>query len=860
MRPATENTEPTSSQLGETARFYWLFPLVVALVLVLAGEIGLTRVPNGLLFDVATRHLAAKEPKAVLFEPSGEIDPGQVDWALAVTLLRRLGAEKIVFTFDPFARPNPSERGPDIIVGGPPQPVPGKPGRWRLQDQEPSPRIQHAVAVVPPSEHGIFRRQWLWIPSPEGRLPTIEAMAAGQTLNGPSDFLIAMPSREVLPRVPLEQLFSKVFPDDLLRGKIAVVGPGRFVDPPRYVTPATAGKPQVNRAEFHTRAIQSLLAGRAIQPVTGVWRALLLFGFSVLLVRLLARSDPSALARNLTIGVLLTVGLGYAMLALADLMLPLTELLLAPLVLGFMIFRQKEMLQDERLVRVVDRTTAYVARHALLTDLNRWPDFLATAARLGGIEQWLLFEKLNGGAVEVLASQGHIDENVNAQIRYLPLLKRADEARPAPVPAGESLFRLPGKAHLVRLTNSERRIYWLYHIPLGDSHEASSANAAKRISHSLVAALDLEYADPAAKMQSDRFKSLDNRVAHSMDLIVSRSTELRQSLAAMQTAMILYDAAGMPLHTNASMRRILRSLQLDVAESTPVDVAEKLTSIDGGASRSMLKELVLTGGELRLSAAQELEGRRYVLRVNNVQNEVGEPTGGLLFEAIDVTEVDRMAQVQRELASQIDSQIRNDLEAIQLAARLASDGRLSRERQNKALAHVLEATARARNTLNSIGELLDRALRVGMPDPYPVNPKHSLIRALSCVRSRADELGVELKLEQPGLTTAVIAEPALLDELVEALVRVVLNDSPRGSVVAAELLELESESAIVVTGGFGLPPDRLDDILGGRGKGGSEEFRVIAQATEVLPAWGGVIEASSEPGAGYSFKVRLRKV
>ncbi len=147
-----------------------------------------------------------------------------------------------------------------------------------------------------------------------------------------------------------------------------------------------------------------------------------------------------------------------------------------------------------------------------------------------------------------------------------------------------------------------------------------------------------------------------------------------------------------------------------------------------------------------------------------------------------------------------------------------------------------------------------------MPDPYPVNPKHSLIRALSCVRSRADELGVELKLEQPGLTTAVIAEPALLDELVEALVRVVLNDSPRGSVVAAELLEFDSESAIVVTGGFGLPPDRLDDILGGRGKGESEEFRVIAQATEVIPAWGGVIEASSEPGAGYSFKVRLRKV
>lgn len=859
MRPLPEENEPTSSSGGDSARFYGTIPLLVALVLIIAAEGGLTRVLNGLLFDVATRQLDPKEPRVVLFEPGPSTAAAHVDWAAAVTRLQHLGAEKIVFTFDAFSRGPPAELTSELIVAQEPAPVPGKPGQWRLEERRSSRWLRSGAGIIPPSEHGVFRRQRLWIPSPEGRVPTIEALAADRPLNAPPDFLIGIPASEVLPRISMEQLFSDAFPERVLSGKIAVLGAGRSVDSPRYGTPGAGTNGQVNKAEFHARAIQSLLSGRAIQPLGGAWRAILLLVSSLLLVRVLSRFESSAFVRNGAAILTLTLAVGFASLEILDLMLPLTELLIAELVLGFIIYRHKETLQEERLAAMVERASSYIARHALLKDLNRWPEFLATAARSAGIEHWLLFEELEG-RTEILGTHGTLTETVTGNIGHSPLLQQADKSQPWPVEAGEIIAAPGQQAHLVRIGDTERRFYWLYAIATEDPNAARTATAARRLSRRLIEAVELELGSRTAKRHSHRFKTLGDQVAHSMDLIVSRSTELRQSLAAMQTAMILYDAAGMPLQTNTSMRSLFRKLRLDVADATPVDLTERLTSMDADAARAVVKELVLNGGEMRVAAAQEVEGRRFVLRATHVQSEDGELTGGLLFEAIDVTEVERLAQVQRELASQVDSQIRNDLEAIQLAARLASDTRLSADRQAKALALVVEATARARVSLSSVGELLDRALRVGMPDPYPVNPKSALMRAISCVRATANELGVELKLDQPELTTAVVAEAALLDDAVEAMVRVALNDSPRGSSVTAELLEYERESEILVSGGFGLTNERMQEILCGKGQGGPEEFRVIAQAREVFPSWGGCVEASSVPGAGYSFRIRLRKV
>jgi hypothetical protein len=173
---------------------------------------------------------------------------------------------------------------------------------------------------------------------------------------------------------------------------------------------------------------------------------------------------------------------------------------------------------------------------------------------------------------------------------------------------------------------------------------------------------------------------------------------------------------------------------------------------------------------------------------------------------------------------------------------------------------LVEATARARGTLSSIGQLLDQALEVGAPNPYPINPKSALIRAIATVRSSADELAVRLDLEQPELANAVIAEPALLDDLVEAMLRIALSDSPRGSAISAVLVEQAMHSEISVRGGFGLPAETLTKLLSGNRDGAPDEFHTLARALQLVPSWGGSVEATSDAGAGYSFRIILKKV
>lgn len=664
-------------------------------------------------------------------------------------------------------------------------------------------------------------------------------------LSDRAERLVLLPGAAVMPVLTSEQILSGAVPAETLKGVLALIAPAIETDPPRMLTSAVGSPPEIGMADFLARAHHAQRIDRLVREVAGLPRALLLIAasllFALLAPRVKARHVPGATG-VIAISVLL---IGMAMITVAGLLLPITEIAVLSLVTGAAAMAQAKAVRDEKLALLADRAGSFTSRHSLLTDQRRWVDFFPAAMRVTGIKSGLLIEEQPDDSFVVRAAVTGGAEDEPPLPRRQPCFDRADERRPEPVPA-DDLDGWTG-GWIARLDeNAEGRLYWLFRFSPGETDLVLPAarRLARRVS-------ELPILNGSAR-RSSAAADIDARLFGSFSGLLARSSELRQSLGSLRTATMLFDGAGIPLQINEAMERLLRAARLNPARATPVDVASALAGLDAETARGMLGELIRRGGDLRLNPQAPVGGRHYGVRVTEVD-------GDLLFEATDVTDLQRLAELQRELAGDIDVRIRNDLEAIELATRLASDERLPQERRSRSLAMIGEAASRTRGTLGNLARLVDASIYSSASAPYPVNPRSALIQAAGGLKRVADQRGVRIDLRQPALAALVLAEPLMLDGLIRAMLLIPLSDSERGSAVTADLSEGEQFTELQVTGGFGLPSARFARAVEGLGSDTAEPLRLLGDAKAVIATWGAELEASSSAGQGYRLLLRMRK-
>lgn len=812
-----------------------LLSLFVGLAVASLSELGLFRVPNYLLFDLAVSQAEPTKPQVLLVRA----EPSELE-----SLFRYFRDDRpraIIVTDFGSSVPNAPS---NVYVGVLPAAVFGT-DRWYLPASA-GPGTSTVADVVPLNQGLVARSFYAWLPGRNSRLPTIEGKILDES-ETEAEWLINLNPKSAVAVVDGRQILDGQLPIDTLKNMYVVVGPTASIDPKRFLTSSFSDTPRISSSEFHARAIQAIVAGRTVFQPEGVRRALILIAASLILMVSLQMVPQKHQLASAVLTATVIFAAGLALIPTLGIYLPIAGLVTVSLVHGTLceviISTQRRRRTDE----LLDRATSQL-QQAFPRDTSRWVDFFSTAAKLSGVETSLLLQEQDDGTFTALAAFGQLPAGGVSKLRRSRDFDLADASSPASVTV-TNLVR-EENSFLVRFgTQDTVKIYWLYMLPAASDELAQIGAAAERLAGYISDNLRwFRY----AKFGTINQRSVEQRVDKAINGLVRRTDELHRSLASLQTATLLFDPSGMPITVNESMKHLLGQSALQVSRTTPADCAIALTGLGEETVRSTLGQLVRHGGQVRLQSQLKIAGRNYFLVITNLD-------GDLLFEATDITGQTLLINLQSELASEIDAKLRNNLEAIGIAVRLAGDERLTKERRDRALGLIHVAVDRTRASLNSLSILTDFTHILDELSTLPVCPRATLSSAISKITPLAKQSDVGFNLVKPALASLVLAEPEMLEQLLVAIIQVVLKDSSRKSAIEIELLEKEDSTCITVKGGFGLPSSLIASHLQDDHPDATEPFLVMRRIVKRMKNWGATLEASSETGDGYRFTVALKR-
>jgi signal transduction histidine kinase len=278
---------------------------------------------------------------------------------------------------------------------------------------------------------------------------------------------------------------------------------------------------------------------------------------------------------------------------------------------------------------------------------------------------------------------------------------------------------------------------------------------------------------------------------------------------------------------------------------------------DGGTVDALipLVRRAAEGGTAEVPA-QRIGERVYAIQARDVPAE----------EAVLIVLRDRTAQMRRELAerefvSNAAHELRNPLAGISGAIEVLQAGAKDDPQARDHFLERLAADAERMSRLTKSLLTLARVEAVGSPKEAEIVDVQLAIEGAVAAVEPVEGVEVSVELE-PDLTAR--GDPSLLRQvLVGLLVNAIKNTPPPGTVTLRGRREKDGELMLEVADtGTGIPPDELERVFERFYRGSDslaqEGFGLgLAIAKRMVDIMGGEIGATSEPGRGSTFWVRL---
>lgn len=826
-----------------------LLPLAVALVLALAHDRGWFQATDRLAYDLLTLEEAGWPPRVVI------ADGGAGNEAALVRALLASGVRQVVFQsdpgIDPVAEGIPAGR---VVVARTVEKVAGR-SAWRFAGPEPAVGLVSGASVLARAEAGLHRRQIASLPGERGPLLALETAATG-TDPAANPYWLRLSRNQNLPRIAAHQVLDGEVGAKALSGTIVLVERARSAV--QIATPRDGPGTPTTLTEFRALAIQTLLTGRAARPFDRTGSTLLLAVFALLTGLIYLRSDPKRIMPLLLLASLATIGGGaWLALELANVLLPVTALVLAQPLAALLVLHRAELSEDRNLRRFVTRTINLSSRQVLLKDLGRLPQFLAGTAPLLGVGRSLVLEQAGSRLTEIEAGNASIDELVADQRLIRAHLRRARRAQ-HPIDAAALVPGWTGTVRLAALGPAKGEVFWLYAFEPGREHAAAQLGAAG-IAGDYRAIQQLR-ADLSAGFDRKRaYRPADEWAGGAARLIADHGQQVATGIDALETAVAVFNPIGFPLHANAPMAALYEKLGLALADAPLVDLLAALTSLDPVRIRALINDLLVHGGEMRVDA-REIDTRTRQVRIAAIPDPAQGRPLCLAIEAVDISEPRRLARLRLTLAHLLDVSIRNDLVAIGFALAAVRTGKLSQARLDQALARIGLAAERATGRLDELAPHLQTGKDTPTSQSYPIDAVASADEAIGRVAPLAEELQLEIAGARPGLAGFTIADPKVLTEMIEAMLRIVLADCAPGESIQLDIAEEEGRTRITLAGGIGMAFERLYAALENLEDQAAGPFRAIATGMAAALGWGAVVSYSSRIGKGYRFVIEMRRI
>jgi PAS domain-containing protein len=373
-----------------------------------------------------------------------------------------------------------------------------------------------------------------------------------------------------------------------------------------------------------------------------------------------------------------------------------------------------------------------------------------------------------------------------------------------------------------------------------------------------------------ARLAFHQESEVERAVLSTVQLMAARADRLRRLLARLSNPTIVYDLFGRVLEANPAMLERFAGEELDVSETTALDMLAALTRRDREYLRELLRHVLLEGGETSLRARlRSQRDRSFVLRLTSLPPAVGSgeeeanrrPLGvvGLVCELVDVTSARRLGEIERVAASNLDG-IHKRLSSVEhSAAALLETDEVTAEQQDL-VGRIREAAATALRHVEESRPSLDAVAALDPVECYPVNPWKALEKAVERVGEALDDEGFHVDLPQAGLPSLAFASARELPDVFSWVLAFLATGpwSPTPITVAREESadELRYRFQVAAPGSH---VDELGTVLEGKPAAGLQRSHAeLRRGRRWLRTWGGELDLAGEDGRGVTVTVRLR--
>lgn len=830
----------------------WLGPFVIVAALGAIQQFGMLALLDGRFFDAVSTAAPGRPSSVVIVQRDAAFEaPSAVRFTELERTLQRLGSARIGYL---GAVPAASD---GVVLGLPARPLPAS-DNWELVPHSAVPvKAAPAARVLALPEYGINRSQTAWLEGVDGPIASFEAAMAGRT---PADtrYLVRMPARQSIPQITASQLIDGQLEQGELDGMLALVA-----DQPSLreslATPLTPNRRATSEAAFRAHAINALHEGREVYLARAWENCVLLAIVGAVLALAYRRTDAKQIALIYPFALsVLILGGAWMALQFAHKLLPVTALLAAPWLVTFQRVLAREAWQDRRLEESASRAVQLSFRRSALREGARLPQFLGSAARYAGVERSLLFERHGDGSLHEVstlnASLGDIALADKAFAQLLGSLRGTHSAQDA----NEVVPSWQGKARIEWLGASEHDLFWLHSHP-ETGGPGKSAHLVRAIVASFRELFRWRSQLNARSRQEERYLPVDEKVASAIALVANESEQVRHGFDTIDTAVVIFHLIGSPLHSNTKMRELYREAGIVVSDTSLRDALLKLSELGPRRIDAMIADLMHNGGEMRMPMRELGPGKR-VLRLASPASHARGGDRVLVLEAIDVSDLHRAADLRQAVAMFIDLQLRNDFEAILLGAGLAGDQRMTAERIQPVVQRIGETARRATDRLDEVAELVRAENSQIVDASYPVDARKVVSEAIEKVAGFAGELGVSIEGDLPEMSGFTVAEPHALEEMLVAMLRVVIADTPQAGAAKLKLEELDGRTHIRVSGGFGIGFGRLMWLLSNYEDEAVGEYRVIGEGMAKAVQWDASVSYWGREADGFGFNIDLRRI
>ncbi|MFO0964891.1 MAG: ATP-binding protein [Gemmataceae bacterium] len=354
----------------------------------------------------------------------------------------------------------------------------------------------------------------------------------------------------------------------------------------------------------------------------------------------------------------------------------------------------------------------------------------------------------------------------------------------------------------------------------------------------------------------------DFRDSHSAQLLRAQQTS-QAAIDSFPDPLMVINAEGQVEMANPAARRLLGVVPRYEAAANiwqaPAALRQPLTDALQG-QRDYLPE----GFEQILVFGATGQERAFLPRILTIRDPYGATLGAAVLLQ-DVTRLRLMDEVKTNLVATASHELKTPLTSLRLAVHLLledSVGTLN-PKQTELLLDARDNSERLLAVVNSLLDLARLEQGRSQLDIQPERPDVLLHAAAEAMSHRAEEKGVELKVEAAPNLPNVAADAARLGHALRNLVENAITYTERsGRVILSGAVADDRVSLSVRDTGIGIAPEYLPHVfekffrVPGQKRGAGTGLG-LAIVHEIVVAHGGAIACESEPGQGTTFRISL---